>query len=76
MEATTATLQVFRHSLGRADEARHAPGLGFPVERRSTIAVPSNGRAPHAPMLGLLVGAGISLVLWALIGWGAWALLA
>ncbi len=33
-------------------------------------------RAPHSPMLGFVVGTGISLALWALITWAAWVLLA
>jgi hypothetical protein len=33
-------------------------------------------RAPRMPMLGFAVGTGLSLMLWAIIGWSAWKLFA
>lgn len=32
-------------------------------------------RAPRLPMIGFLIGTGLSLLLWALIGLGTWTLL-
>ncbi len=33
-------------------------------------------RAPEMPLLGFVLGTGISLLLWSVIGWSAWVLLA
>lgn len=32
-------------------------------------------RAPHLPMIGFIIGTGLSLMLWGVIGWSAWLLL-
>jgi hypothetical protein len=33
-------------------------------------------RAPNMPLIGFLIGLGLSLLLWAIVGWGAWVLVA
>ena len=32
-------------------------------------------RVPRLPLIGFVIGTGLSLLLWGVIGWGAWTLL-
>ncbi len=63
-----------RFHTARARENRQAPVVSAPPARSE--ARPSFFTSPGlSPLTGLLISGAVSTLLWAIVGWSAWALL-